>query len=116
MAALAEKGIRPLMVTGGRGITAELANGLAERGMHNVSVSIDGLEKTHDKIRHRGSFATATRALHLLGDAGLKVSSNINIRNQPSMILPGNRCSPADSAGLGPVWPGAISTRTDETT
>jgi radical SAM protein with 4Fe4S-binding SPASM domain len=76
---LVASGIRPLMVTGGRGIDAKLARQLAAAGLYSVSVSIDGIEASHDRIRHRGSFAAATRAVDELGAAGLRVGSNINI-------------------------------------
>lgn len=80
VAALSAAGIRPTMTTGGLGVTAELAAGMKAAGMHSVSVSIDGLEATHDRMRSRpGSFAAATRALDLLREAGLTVASNINV-------------------------------------
>jgi radical SAM protein with 4Fe4S-binding SPASM domain len=79
VAALAARGIRPLMVTGGRGITAERARQLADAGMHSVSVSIDGVGARHDRIRYPGSFAAATAALDHLAAAGLRTGSNINL-------------------------------------
>ncbi len=80
VAALSAAGIRPTMTTGGLGITPELASAMAEAGMHSVSVSIDGLEATHDRMRSRpGSFAAATRALATLRAAGITVASNINV-------------------------------------
>ena len=57
-------GIRPTMTTGGRGVTPALAARMAAAGLHAASVSIDGLEPTHDLMRAcRGSFASATAAL-----------------------------------------------------
>lgn len=78
--ALRAAGIRPSMTTGGRGIDAARAKQMAEAGLHTVSVSIDGLEPTHDLMRAaRGSFASATAALRHLKAAGLRVASNINL-------------------------------------
>lgn len=78
--ALKAKGIRPTMTTGGRGITAERAEQMAAAGLHTVSVSIDGLEATHDLMRAvRGGFASATAALRHLKAAGIRTASNINL-------------------------------------
>ena len=55
--ALKEAGIAPAMTTGGAGITPELAQQMAEAGIEQVSVSVDGLETAHDLIRgSKGSF------------------------------------------------------------
>jgi radical SAM protein with 4Fe4S-binding SPASM domain len=78
--ALAARGITPAMTTGGRGVTAELARAMADAGMSHVSVSIDGLEATHDRMRHlRGSWRGALAALDHLRAAGLATASNINL-------------------------------------
>jgi radical SAM protein with 4Fe4S-binding SPASM domain len=78
--ALDQAGIRATMTTGGRGITEALARGMFEAGLNTVSVSLDGLEATHDLMRARpGSFASATQALRLLEAAGLRTASNINV-------------------------------------
>ena len=78
--ALRRAGVRPSLTSGGRGITAELAQQMAEAGLHTVSISVDGLEATHDLMRAaRGSCASALRALSHLRDAGIRTSSNINL-------------------------------------
>ncbi|MFZ5471504.1 MAG: radical SAM protein [Myxococcota bacterium] len=80
VSALKRAGIRPTMTTGGRGVTEELAGKMAAAGLHSVSVSIDGLESTHDLMRAaRGSFASASAALRALKDAGLRTASNLNL-------------------------------------
>jgi len=72
-------GVRVGMTTGGRGVTAELAKAMAEAGVYQTSVSIDGLEVNHDRMRNmRGSFATATAALANLRAAGIKPMANTN--------------------------------------
>jgi radical SAM protein with 4Fe4S-binding SPASM domain len=78
--ALKEAGIRPGMTTGGRGITEALARQVADAGLYAASVSIDGLEPTHDLMRAApGSFASATGALRFLGAAGVRVAANTNL-------------------------------------
>ncbi len=80
IAALRAAGIRPTMTTGGRGITADLARQMATAGLHGVSVSIDGLQGTHDLMRAtRGGFAAALAALSYLRAAGLHTSVNTNL-------------------------------------
>lgn len=78
--ALRDAGIGAALVTGGRGITAELARALAELELTHASVSIDGLEATHDRMRHlTGSYRSALAALDHLRDAGVPTASNINL-------------------------------------
>lgn len=80
IAALRQAGIKPTMTTGGRGITARLAQQMADVGLYSVSVSVDGLQATHDLLRAaRGSFASATAALSFLRQAGLPTTANTNI-------------------------------------
>ncbi len=81
--ALAEAGVRPTMTTGGRGVDAALARAAADAGLTAASVSVDGLEPTHDRLRaNRGSFASATRALACLRAAGVATSANTNLNRQ----------------------------------
>src|SRR4029078_9361698 len=81
--ALRAADINPLMTTGGRGITAELAAALDEAGIKLVSVSIDGLEATHDRMRNlRGSFAAGMAALDHLRAPGVPTASDNNL-NRP---------------------------------
>lgn len=73
-------GVTPVMTSGGRGISPKLAREMKQAGMQRVSVSLDGLEATHDLMRaQRGSFATATQALVALGEVGIELASNINL-------------------------------------
>ncbi|RKH07598.1 SPASM domain-containing protein [Corallococcus sp. CA047B] len=89
--ALKAAGIRPGLTTGGRGITAELAVRMAQAGLYAASVSIDGLEPTHDIMRAaRGSFASATAALGFLKAAGVRTAANTNL----------NRLNQGDLEGL----------------
>jgi radical SAM protein with 4Fe4S-binding SPASM domain len=80
VAALARAGIKPSMTTGGKGITAKLAQQMAAAGLGLASVSIDGLRPTHDRMRaSAGSFERATAALGHLRAAGIRIAANTNL-------------------------------------
>ena len=90
VSALRAGGMVVVMTTGGAGITAERARDMARAGMSRVSVSIDGLEASHDAMRaKRGSFAQATAALGHLRAAGLDVSANTNLNRSNQQDLEG---------------------------
>ncbi len=79
IAALAAKDISPVMTTGGRAIDLPLATRMREAGLLRCSVSIDGLEPTHDAMRARkGSFRDGLRAMRAIRDAGMVVQANTN--------------------------------------
>jgi radical SAM protein with 4Fe4S-binding SPASM domain len=89
--ALKLAGVRPVMTTGGRGVTRELARAMADAGLAAASVSLDGLEETHDRMRaSRGGFAAATAALGHLREAGIAIAANTNV----------NRWNEGDLEGL----------------
>jgi radical SAM protein with 4Fe4S-binding SPASM domain len=78
--AITTAGIRCGMTTGGLGITAELARDLAAAGMYSVSVSVDGMGVTHDRMRsRRGSFDATVRAHEHLRAARIRLSANTNL-------------------------------------
>jgi radical SAM protein with 4Fe4S-binding SPASM domain len=78
--ALIRRGVDTSVTTGGRGIDAARARDMAAVGISTVSVSIDGLEATHDHLRAvKGSHAAATGALRVLAEAGVPVSVNTQI-------------------------------------
>jgi radical SAM protein with 4Fe4S-binding SPASM domain len=80
IAALKTAGIRPTMTSGGRGITADLARQMAAAGLYACSVSIDGIEPTHDLLRAaKGSFARGTESLRDLKAAGILTASNMTL-------------------------------------
>ncbi len=83
--AIRARGMQSTMTTGGRGLTSARAQAAADAGLQSVSVSVDGLEAVHDRLRGvKGSHAAAFVALRNLRDAGLKVSVNTQI-NRLSM-------------------------------
>ena len=66
---------------------------MAGAGMRLVSVSLDGLEDAHDRIRSRGSFRAATQAIDRVVGAGMRAGSNTSL----------NRVNRADLEGLRPL-------------
>ena len=73
-------GIRCTMTTGGRALDAEMARAAAAAGLNGVSLSIDGLESTHDQLRAvAGSWKAAMAALRHVGDAGIETYANTQV-------------------------------------
>lgn len=85
---LKTRGITPVMTTGAWGLDLAKAKQMAEAGMKRVSVSIDGLEQTHDRMRaKKGSFTQCLNALEAIKAAGMTphVNSNFNRFNQSDL-------------------------------
>ncbi len=78
--AIRARGMRASMTTGGRGLSRDVVRAGKEAGLESVSVSVDGLEETHDALRGvKGSFASAMAALENLAAEGLPASANTQI-------------------------------------
>lgn len=89
IARIAARGMQPLLTTGGRGITPARARAAAAAGLESVSVSIDGSEATHDRLRGvAGSHAAALAAIGHLREAGIPVSVNTQINRLSMAELP----------------------------
>ena len=74
------RGMNSTMTTGGRGLTAEMARAAKEAGLQSSSVSIDGAQDTHDRLRGAaGSWEAAWQAAKHLRKAGVGVSINTQI-------------------------------------
>ena len=81
--ALSSRGVRVQMTTGGKGITPELCARMKAAGLHGVSVSIDGLEASHNAIRQsKHSFQGTLSALRALKGAGIVTAANTNINRE----------------------------------
>ncbi len=77
---LAQAGVRVSMQTGGRAFTLDRAKAFRAAGLTSLGVSIDGLARTHDKLRgNLGSHQAAIRALRNAREAGLVLSTNTQI-------------------------------------
>ena len=82
-------GMQSTMTTGGRGMTKERAEAAASAGLQSASVSLDGVEATHDRLRGvKGSYASAIEALGNLSRAGVAVSVNTQINRLSVPDLP----------------------------
>ncbi len=80
IAFLAGRGLRVGMQTGGRALTKERALRLREAGLTALGVSIDGPREVHDLLRgNAGSHDAALRALDAGREAGLVLSSNMQV-------------------------------------
>jgi radical SAM protein with 4Fe4S-binding SPASM domain len=83
------QGITPTMTSGGRGIDADLASDAAAAGLAGVSISLDGVAETHDRLRGvKGSHARALAALEHLRAAGIPVTVNTQINRLSMPELP----------------------------
>jgi radical SAM protein with 4Fe4S-binding SPASM domain len=89
VARIRERGMTPLLTTGGRGLTREIAVEAARAGLASASVSIDGLEPTHDRLRGvAGSHRAALAAMKHLAGAGVQVAANTQINRLSMPELP----------------------------
>jgi radical SAM protein with 4Fe4S-binding SPASM domain len=78
--AITDHGIYCSMVSGGRGLNADVARRARRAGIVNVAISVDGLEVTHDLQRGIvGSYHAALNALGHLAAAGVKTTVNTQI-------------------------------------
>ena len=77
------------MTTGGRGFTLERARAARAAGIEGVSVSVDGLGPTHDRLRAvNGSYDSAMSALDNGRAVGLRLSANTQINQWNRHELP----------------------------
>jgi radical SAM protein with 4Fe4S-binding SPASM domain len=87
--AVREAGMQCSMTTGGRGLTAEMARGAAAAGLQSASVSIDGNEPTHDRLRGvTGAHRSALAAAGYIRAAGMGLSVNTQINRLSMRELP----------------------------
>ncbi len=87
--AVRKAGMDCTMTTGGRGVTPERAKAAAEAGLQSVSVSLDGIGETHDRLRGvSGSFESALQAIANLRAAKIPVSVNSQINRLTQHQLP----------------------------
>jgi 12,18-didecarboxysiroheme deacetylase len=83
-----DKGMRAVISTNGTLITSEIAARLQKIGLSYVGVSLDGLEKTHDRFRgKKGAYAAALAGIRNCRDAGIKVGIRftVNKHNLPDV-------------------------------
>jgi len=87
--AIRASGMTCTLTTGGYGISAATAANMAEAGIQQVSISIDGLPSTHDRLRGKtGSHAAAFTSFRHLRNAGIRLSANTQINRLSARELP----------------------------
>lgn len=72
------------MVTNGFALTRERFQRLRASGLHSITVSLDGLEESHDWMRGReGSWSRASEAIRIIAESGIvsDVVTCVNERN-----------------------------------
>ncbi|HEY3500673.1 MAG TPA: radical SAM protein, partial [Polyangiaceae bacterium] len=87
--AITSRGMLANLTTGGRGMTLERARAARQAGLRDASVSIDGLEVVHDRLRGvAGSFQAALDAMDNLRTAGISIANNTQINRLTLPDLP----------------------------
>ena len=83
-------GVRSVLSTNGTLITPETARRLKGLELSYVGVSLDGLEKTHDRFRGvPGAFDQAMAGLRNCREAGIKVGLRFTIKRRNAGDIPG---------------------------
>lgn len=87
--AITDAGMICGMTTGGFGITLDTALKMKDAGIRVVSVSVDGLEATHDRLRGKqGSWQWAFKTMSNLKQAGISFGSNTQINRLSAPEFP----------------------------
>ena len=84
-----DKGMRAVISTNGTLITREIAAKLKTIGLSYMGVSLDGLEKTHDRFRGtKGAFEKAMEGIRNCRDAGIKVGIRFTVNKRNLADVP----------------------------
>lgn len=87
--AITDSGMVVTMTTGGYGISQRTAERMKEAGLKSVSVSVDGLEETHDKLRGReGSWKRCFETINHIRNAGIYAGANSQINRLSAPEFP----------------------------
>lgn len=87
--AITQAGMLCGMTTGGFGISLDTARRMKEAGISVVSVSVDGLEATHDRLRGKnGSWQWAFKTMSHLKEAGIPFGCNTQINRLSAPEFP----------------------------
>jgi radical SAM protein with 4Fe4S-binding SPASM domain len=100
--AIREHGMGASITTGGRNLSRARVEALAEAGLSNAAVSIDGLEQSHDTLRGvLGGWRAAFAAIAELRRAGIPTSVNTQINALTKRELPSLLELIADAGAFG---------------
>lgn len=87
--AITQAGMVCGMTTGGYGITLDTARRMKEAGIQVVSVSVDGLEATHDNLRGKeGSWQWTFKTMSHLKEVGIPFGCNTQINRLSAPEFP----------------------------
>ncbi|VEP18564.1 Radical SAM domain-containing protein [Hyella patelloides LEGE 07179] len=87
--AITEAGMLCGMTTGGFGISLDTARRMKEAGIKVVSVSVDGLEETHNRLRGKqGSWQWAFKTMSHLKEVGIRFGCNTQINRLSAPEFP----------------------------
>lgn len=88
-AEITKRGMVCTMATGGRGMNEERVKRAEDAGIHHISFSIDGLEKTHDAQRGSpGSWRAALEGAERVAKSSMRVGMNTQINRLSMPELP----------------------------
>ena len=83
-------GFYTALSTNGTLIDLALATRIRDTGFDYVGISLDGLEKTHDKFRRKeGAFGKSLNALRLCRDLGVRIGVRFTLTQDNAADLPG---------------------------
>lgn len=86
--AIRAHGMAATLVTGGRGLSLEVARAMRDADITAVSVSLDGPRALHDALRgFAGSFDQAVLALEYLESVGIAVGANTQVNRENLLAL-----------------------------
>ncbi len=82
-------GMRAVLSTNGTRLGPDEAERLRAQGVSYVGVSLDGLEKTHDRVRgSKGAFKSALEGIRACRRAGLRVGLRVTVHRKNALELP----------------------------
>lgn len=87
--AITDRGMKCGITTGGRGLDADRVRRAVDAGISTISVSLDGLERTHDLQRGaKGSFRAALEACERIAKSPIRLTTNtqINRLSMPELV------------------------------
>jgi radical SAM protein with 4Fe4S-binding SPASM domain len=86
--AVRARGMQVTMTSGGRGLTPERIDAAKAAGLMGASISVDGDEPTHDRLRGvAGSYRAAVDAMRMLRERGMRVACNTQINRLSVPLL-----------------------------
>ena len=87
--AIVDQGMVCGMTTGARGLSQDRLQRAIDAGISVISVSIDGLERTHDAQRGvKGSWRSAVEAARRIGESSVRLGNNTQINRLSMPELP----------------------------